>query len=239
MNKYIKDGIILCTVASISVGIIAISSIKEKESESKYVNAVSGYETDADSRYSIYGGLMENLAEKHPDICGWINVEKTKICYPLLISKDNEYYLRKAYDGSYDKNGSIIVDYRLNKDLISNRNIILYGHNMASGNMFAYLSDPMRFINAEIEIYSNGTLAIYKPVAAYIEGGNEFIKTSFENTKDVDEYIKKAHKKTIVQFETVPKENEYLLTLITCEDNLGLNDRRIIIHAVRRELILP
>lgn len=207
--------------------------------ESKYVYAVSEYTAETDNRYSVYGEFMEKLAEKHPDICGWINVEKTKLCYPLLITKDNEYYLRRAYDGSDDKNGSIIVDYRLNRALTENRNIILYGHNMASGNMFAYLSAPENFINAEIEIYSDGVLAIYKPFAAYIEGGSEFVKTAFDDEADIENYISTALSKSIIDFDTKPDGDEYILTLITCEDSFALNDKRIVIHAVREEMILP
>ena len=212
---------------------------KEKISEEKYANAVSAYKTEADGRYSVYGGIMENLQEKYTDICGWINVADTKICYPLLLTTDNEYYVRRAYDGTMDKNGSVIVDYRSDRSLMSNRNIILYGHNMASGNMFAYLSKPERFINAEIEIYSDGVLGIYKPYAAYIEGGNEFVKLSFSNEAEIERYISDGIQKTIVDFDTVPQGTPYLLTLITCESNLGLGDKRIVIHAVRTELILP
>ena len=239
MKKNFRTAVIYFVAAFLLFGIIISVYISEKDEDSKYVYAEKYFQTNSDSRYSVYGGLMENLAEKYPDICGWINVKNTKISYPLLISKDNEYYLRRAYDGSKDKNGSIIVDYRLNRALTDNQNIILYGHNMASGNMFAYLANPKNFTDAEIEIYSQGVLAVYKPFAAYIEGGNQFIKTAFADKKELESYINTALSKSIIQFKTVPDKEEYILTLITCEDNFGLNDKRIVIHAVRQELILP
>lgn len=193
--------------------------------------------SNGSKKYEIYGGMMENLAKKYPDICGWINVENTKISYPLLLTTDNEYYVRKAYDGSYDKNGSIIVDYRLEGDLTENRNIILYGHNMASGNMFAYLRNPEKFINADIEVYSNGKLAVYKPYAAYIESGSGYIKTAFESADELKSYVKTGKDKSVIDFGTVPGEDPYILTLITCESNFGFGDKRIVFHAVLTELI--
>lgn len=186
--------------------------------------------------YEIYGGMMENLAKKYPDICGWINVENTKISYPLLLTTDNEYYVRKAYDGSYDKNGSIIVDYRLKANLTENRNIILYGHNMASGNMFAYLKNPENFINADIEIYSNGKLAVYKPYAAYIESGSGYIKTAFETADELKNYVKTGMDKSVIDFGTVPGDDPFLLTLVTCESSFGLGEKRIIVHAVLTDI---
>lgn len=239
MKKCITAAFICFFIGAVALGIRIKEELKDKNSEEKYVNAVSSYQTEKDGRYDLYGGIMENLAVKYPDICGWINVADTKICYPLLLTTDNEYYVRRAYDGTKDKNGSIIVDYRSDPSLMNNRNIILYGHNMASGNMFAYLSDPERFIDAEIEIYSDGVLGIYKPYAAYIADGNDFVKISFKDEAEIEEYIYDGLKKTIVDFKTVPGEEPRLLTLITCENNLGLGDKRIVIHAVRSELILP
>lgn len=235
MKKYVFAAILCFAVAATAYTALTVSYAKDRESETKYAYAVSEYTAEEKDKYSIYGGIMENLAEKYPDICGWINVENTNICYPLLISKDNEHYLRKAYDGSEDKNGSIIVDYRLNSTLTENKNIILYGHNMISGNMFAYIANPENIINAQIEIYSNGVLSVYRPFSAYIESGNEFVKTSFGTDEELKNYIDTALSKTILDFGITPAGNERLLTLITCEDSYGLNNKRVVIHALLTE----
>lgn len=236
MKKYTLISLIGFTAAAVCFTTSAVLNRQGGTNEEEYQYTVNINNTSGKS-YEIYGGMMENLANKYPDICGWINVEKTKISYPLLLTTDNEYYVRKAYDGSYDKNGSIIVDYRLEGDLTENRNIILYGHNMASGNMFAYLRNPAKFINADIEIYSNGKLAIYKPFAAYIEGGNDYIKTAFETTEALNNYVKSGKEKSIIDFGIVPGNDPYLLTLVTCESSFGLGDKRIVIHAVLTEVV--
>lgn len=41
---------------------------------------------------------------------GWIYIPDTNINYPVMQSEDNEYYLRRAYDGSYLYSGSVFLD---------------------------------------------------------------------------------------------------------------------------------
>ena len=211
----------------------------ERESEEKYLSFESNNNTNEVFAYSAYGDILENLIGKYPDIRGWINVEKTKISYPILQSTDNEYYVRRAYDGTKDKNGSIIADYRLDKSLSTNQNIVLYGHNLASGNMFSYLSNPERFINASIEIYSEGILAVYKPYAAYIADGNDFIKLEFKSEDILKEYINAGKNKSIIDFKINPENSTHLLTMVTCENSFMIGEKRIVIHAVRTDLIIP
>ena len=236
MKKYVLFTLIAFCISALCFFSTALLNGKNHVNAQEYLPVIREAGKNTNKKYEIYGGMMENLANKYPDICGWINVEDTKISYPLLLTTDNEYYVRKAYDGSYDKNGSIIVDYRLKASLTENRNIILYGHNMASGNMFAYLTNPKKFINADIEIYSNGKLAIYKPYAAYIESGNGYIKTAFENEDELKKYAKDGKDKSIIDFGTAPGENPSLLTLVTCESSFGLGEKRIIVHAVLTEV---
>ncbi len=238
MKKYYLSAAICFGVSAVSAGMLVGTDIKDKASEEKYVYETGQYAAVADSRYGVYGGILESLQEKYGDICGWINVADTKISYPIVQSKDNEYYIRRAYDGTADKNGSIILDYRLSKGINENRNIILYGHNMASGNMFAYMKNPKKFTDADIEIYSDGILSVYKPFAAYVEGGSKYVVTSFENEEEIQSYAHNAVKKTVVNFGTDIPDTPYILTMVTCENNLGLGDKRIIIHAVRTEQIL-
>lgn len=95
---------------------------------------------------------MENLADAPPitvdfagltdlnsDIVGWIYCEGTAINYPVLQCGDNDYYLRRSYDGAYNAAGSIFVE-ELNRPVFEDSNTIIYGHHMKNGStMFADL----------------------------------------------------------------------------------------------------
>lgn len=76
--------------------------------------------------------------EQNPDFAGWITIPGTNIDYPVMQSIDNpNFYLKHAFDGSYSSYG---VPYaQENCDLKLSDNIILYGHHMNDGSMFADL----------------------------------------------------------------------------------------------------
>ena len=83
---------------------------------------------------------FEALRKSGPDIIGWISLPDSAINYPVTQADNNEYYLRHLYDGSYNKTGCLFADYENQADF-SDRNTIIYGHNMRDGSMFAALNE--------------------------------------------------------------------------------------------------
>ena len=78
------------------------------------------------------------LKQVSGDVVGWIYCEGTVINYPVVYGRDNEYYLERNYTGAYDPSGAIFTDMR-NKYGFADHNVILYGHHMQDGSMFATL----------------------------------------------------------------------------------------------------
>lgn len=83
---------------------------------------------------------FEILQENGPDIIAWLTLPDTAVNYPVTQAEDNDYYLRHLYDGTYNKAGCLFADYENKKDF-SDRNTIIYGHNMRDGSMFASLNE--------------------------------------------------------------------------------------------------
>lgn len=83
---------------------------------------------------------FEILQENGPDIIAWLTLPDTAVNYPVTQAEDNDYYLRYLYDGTYNKAGCLFADYENKKDF-SDRNTIIYGHNMRDGSMFASLNE--------------------------------------------------------------------------------------------------
>ena len=52
------------------------------------------------------------LEKLNPDIVGWIYGENTKVNYPVVQGKDNEYYLTRMPDQRENASGSIFMDCR-------------------------------------------------------------------------------------------------------------------------------
>lgn len=112
-------------------------------------------ETDGEDSSVILPSVdFDTLRETGPDIIGWLTLPDTAINYPVTQTEDNEYYLYHLYDGTYNKVGCLFADYE-NKADFSDRNIIIYGHNMRDGSMFATLNeyDEQSYFDAHKQMY--------------------------------------------------------------------------------------
>lgn len=78
------------------------------------------------------------LLEKNKDIIGWLYSEDTPINLPVVQSSDNDYYLRRLIDGTWNSAGTLFADYR-NAGDFTDTNTVVYGHNMKNKEMFGTL----------------------------------------------------------------------------------------------------
>ncbi len=85
-------------------------------------------------------GQYEKLYEQNKNLAGWIKIPGTDIDYPVMksINGNGQYYLDHNFDGDEDRNGTLFLDD--NCDIVKpTQNLIIYGHNMKSGQMFGDL----------------------------------------------------------------------------------------------------
>ena len=139
------------------------------------------------------------LQAQNPDVCGWITVPNTNVDYPILQSnpdEDNDFYLTHNLERKYSVAGSIYIQ-RNNSNQFTDRNTVIYGHNMKNKTMFRTLHnfrDPKFFEENEFfTIYTPGHIKTYRIFAAY-RYDNRHILNSFDFTdKSVyEEYLKFA-----------------------------------------------
>lgn len=118
------------------------------------------------------------LEERNGDIIGWITVDGTEIEYPILKSRDNADYLLIDVDGNENVNGSIFMD-MANRTNYSDRNTVIYGHNMKNGSMFAQLhnfeDEDFFNENREIKVYTRNGMRVYEIVAAYLTNDDNIL----------------------------------------------------------------
>lgn len=71
------------------------------------------------------------------DCIGWLSIDGTNISYPVMHTpSDPQKYLRRNFYGKYSQSGVPFLDGRCD---IQSTNLIIYGHNMKNGTMFADL----------------------------------------------------------------------------------------------------
>ena len=106
---------------------------------SKFVTVETGEKKDdkkkAPERIKVD---FDKLREQNEDIVAWLYCGDTKLNYPVVQAADNDYYLYRLLDGSYNRNGTIFMDYRSSADM-TDGNTLIHGHHMRSGAMFGEL----------------------------------------------------------------------------------------------------
>lgn len=177
---------------------------------------------------------ISELRATNSECVGALKVEGTNIKYPLVQTRDNDYYLRHTFDKSYNKAGWIFVDSRNILDG-SDDNIVIYGHNRKDGSMFGTLKNVLTKEwyndkeNMRIYLIIEDKLQEYEVFSAYtIEQEEYYLTTQFNDEKEFEKYINKVKGRSIENFETNVSTEDKLLTLSTCADN---NKDRVVVHA--------
>lgn len=100
------------------------------------------------------------LKSTNKNIIGWIEIEDTKINYPILQDNSNLYYLKHTYNKKYSSSGSIFTT---NENPFIDNETVIYGHNMKNGSMFSSLG---KYLDKDY-LYSHQNFKIYTPKGDY------------------------------------------------------------------------
>lgn len=131
--------------AVIKMVVTPVSS-QEEQTEKKETNPPPQQhedkaENDLNEESTIVAPIQvdfDALFTKNQDVVAWLYCPNTPINYPVVQSSNNDYYLRRLLDGSYNFAGTLFMDYR-NAEDISDWNSVIYGHNMKNDSMFGTL----------------------------------------------------------------------------------------------------
>lgn len=237
-----KNKILITLIQIVLIAVIIFSGIKIIEwikSNKKNKDIMSEIKenvvinNEMDSNNEEYKIDFAKLKQKNSDAIAWIKVNGTDIDFPVVKGTDNSYYLTHNFDKEKNKAGWIFADYR-NKFDGTDKNIIIYGHNMKNGSMFASLKDVIKeeWYNNEnnkyIALITENENCKYQVFSVYqIETEEYYLQTNISNFKEFVEKIKGRSKK---KFNVDIKETDSILTLSTCADNTKY---RVVLHAVK------
>lgn len=168
---------------------------------------------------------FEELKKTNGDVCAWITVPNTNIDYPIVQSSksDDNYYINHSWDNKYTINGAIYIQ-RLNGNTFTDRNTVVYGHNLRNGTMFRNLHKfrDKEFFDANeyFYVYTPGHILTYRIFAAY-RYDNRHILNSFDfaDTDAYAEYLKSAQNPNSLIKNTRQVElttDDRIVTLSTC-----------------------
>ncbi len=201
----------------------------------EYESSTDTNETEIDEKLDYYMINEQIVQEKfktlylrNQDFIGWLCIEDTAIDYPVMQTPDDEqYYIKRDFDGNYSSSGSIFADISSNIQTPSD-NILLYGHNMNTGTMFKAL---LNYENQEWfkkhpyiqfdTLYKDTT---YKVIAAfrtkiYTNEYEGFVYYDFfnaTNEEDFNNYVSNIKQLSSIQSDESVSYGDELLSLSTC-----------------------
>jgi sortase B len=172
------------------------------------------------------------LSEINPDVAAWIRAPGTNIDYPVVNANDYDYYLNHLFDGRVNKAGTLFIDYR-NKPGFTDRNTIIYGHNMRNHSMFwtltrykteAYYTThrTMMLITPEGNYY----LAVF---AAFVASPTEDAwRVPFLSDDDFSSWVAMLRSRSSFQSDVSVVPGDKVVTLSTC--SYEYNDARYVVY---------
>ena len=177
---------------------------------------------------------FKDLNEVNSDTFGYITVNNTKINYVVVKTNNDSYYLNHDFNKKYNIAGWIFADMDNNKNTVD-RNIVLYGHNMMDGSMFAGLKETLKADwqnNKDNELITYitevGTYK-YQVFSTYtIIPEDYYITTSFSSDKDYSTFLSTIKSRSNHNYNVSVSASDKILTLSSCTDD---GNRRIVLHA--------
>ncbi|MCH5167186.1 MAG: class B sortase [Erysipelotrichales bacterium] len=213
--------------------------IDDSESDVDYIDIDSETTTKKKSNYissyyTNFDQVFENLLKINNDTVGWVQVNNTKINYPVVQAETNSYYLNRDYYKKKNSMGWIFMDYRNDPENLD-RNTIIYGHNIKQGIMFGTIKNMMNknwYNNTSNQIITFNTqtknmkwqiFSLYQ-----INETEDYLKNEFVSDEEYMNFLNMLVARSKKNFNVPLNANSKILTLSTCFSHTT----RHVVHAV-------
>ncbi len=175
------------------------------------------------------------LQAENREVIGWICIPGTKLSYPLMQADNNDYYLKRAWDGSRSSAGSIFLECTNDPNLLD-FNTIIYGHHMANGSCFApivkYREQDFWKEHPWVYIVTQNDVRRYEIFSAYEAPiDSDTYRLNFTNPNRKQAALAHYIQSSLWEAATKPEEGSYILTLSTCVGD-GQYNTRFVVQAV-------
>ena len=177
------------------------------------------------------------LQAVYPSVVAWVNIEGTGIDYPVVQAGDNDYFLKRLPDGTWNSSGSIFMDYRNSADLLDWHTII-YGHNMRNNAMFAelmsYKDQAFYDEHPVIMLHTPAGSYLVEIFAGYVcTEASDAWKMDFTGTEDFIQWCESVIGRSCFESGVAPERHDSVVTLSTC--SYEFDEARFVVHGILRE----
>ncbi len=200
----------------------------EKNRDDNYIKEIYYQDKNLINDNNSTQSKLSILKDINSDIIGWINIPDTIIDYPILQppKDDSNFYLNHNYKKEKSRYGSIFID--PNNTLgMEVKNLILHGHHMRDGSMFAvitkfsdlnfYQEHPIIVIDTGNEVTKYKIISIFKTNTKKEHGEIfDYIKNSFKDKKDFLDYIHNVKIRSLLDVPVDVNDEDSIVPLSTC-----------------------
>lgn len=172
---------------------------------------------------------LAELYQQNSDLAGWIRIEDTNINYPVMHTPDNpDFYLKHCFEKEYSDYGCPYVQENCDVQKPSD-NVIIYGHHMKNGSMFADLEkfksqdfwqEHKTFLFSTVtDRYEYEIISVFKTVV-YTDSPDSFKYYHFvdaETPEDFSAFVEKCKELSLYDTGVSAEYGDKLITLSTCE----------------------
>ena len=187
--------------------------------------------------YSHYNNMtplhMARILTDNANIIAYIHIPGTNLSNVVVQTYDNYFYLNHDINHNRNSNGAIFMDYR-NSNSFSDRNTIIYGHNMRNGTMFHniryYMERDFFEENSIITIITDEAIFIYQAFAAFSTFVDfDYIQVNFNSNYDFLDLINEIKYRSFHPSSISLDYNSQILILSTCTN--AHEDERFVLVA--------
>lgn len=216
------------------------TSYDEKQNFNNVEKLVESEYEDEKIQYNDFEILKKykKVYEKNNDLVGWIKIKDTNIDYPVMQTKDDySYYLKRNFNKKSSIYGTPFVGEGCGINPNSD-NVIIYGHNMKNGTMFAdlnkYKDKEFYESHKEVQFDTLTEEGTYKVVYAFVTEVNKkdsfkyYEKINWNSKNEFNEYVSNLEQRKLYDTGEKIKKKDKLLTLSTCE-KVSDNSRMVVV----------
>ena len=235
----------VCFVALCVSGYFLISQQLEYRAAENEYSSLEELVPPPDDSVSLEVGLAtrqldhEQLASINSDYAAWLYLPETNIDYPVVKGTNNQYYVAYTFQKKRNGAGSLFIDYRNQKDF-SDKNTIIYGHNMRNKTMFY---DLISFKTDENFFRQNPCFYLYTPTAVYrvdiftvyvAPADGDQTQFTFSSDEAFLAYAQEKQAQSLYETDVELTATDRIVTFSTC--SYEFDNARTIVQGVLRDV---
>ncbi len=166
---------------------------------------------------------FDSLKKINKDTVGWIIIDNEAISYPIVQGKDNSYYISYTFEKKRNNAGAIFLDYQNSSDF-SDKNNVVYGHNMKNGSMFNIFTkyESQKYFDEHKSAYlitPSETFKLEIFAVNVLEAEEKYRERKFKTDTAFMDFVNKYQSRSMVKNDVSVTVKDRIVTFSTCERN--------------------